>query len=197
MYDERNIAELIPMCYDELRSLARVLMRTERKGHTLQTTALVNETVLRILKMDRCQFDDLSAFFAMAADSMRRVLVDHARKFRTRKRGGDLERVPFEALENEMSRKFGHPRIEILELDQALDRLAARHPRKAEVIKLMFFAGLDQEETARALHVSPRTVRYDWTFARVWLIREMQDAPSAGPSQRRATTLQSTSGQER
>jgi RNA polymerase sigma factor (TIGR02999 family) len=161
---------------DELRELAGKYLRHERDGHTLQPTALVNEAYLRLVDLNRIEWQDRAHFFAMAARTMRRVLVDHARARDNDKRGGRLPKMPLElAMEISVT-----PPRHLVELDEALRRLEAIHPRKAEAIDLRFFGGLSLEETAAALHVSVDTVKRDWRFAKLWLLRDLTGEDGAG-----------------
>jgi RNA polymerase sigma factor (TIGR02999 family) len=160
---------LVPLVHHELHQLARRYLRDERHGHTLQPTALVNEAYLRLIELDRMQWQDRVHFFAMAARTMRRILVDHARARDNEKRGGDVPKVSLE-LAMEVSRE---PQRHIVELDDALARLETIHPRKAQVVELRFFSGLSLEETAAALHVSVDTIKRDWRFAKLWLLRDL------------------------
>jgi RNA polymerase sigma factor (TIGR02999 family) len=173
--------ELLPLIYDELRRLAAAKLAQERPGQTLQPTALVHEAYLRLVKGgDREQpdterdgvaahFDSRGHFFAAAAEAMRRILVDAARRKNRLKRGGSLERVPLEAVE------IAIPEVsEDLELlDATLEKLAQKDPRKAELVKLRYFAGLTQEQAAAALGIGVSTADRDWAYARAWLFREM------------------------
>jgi RNA polymerase sigma factor (TIGR02999 family) len=144
-------------------------MARERGGHTLQTTALVNEAYLRLVDLSRVRWQDRAHFFAMSARLMRRVLVDHARSRASRKRGGGAVRVSFdEALG--VSEERG---ADLVALDDALEALAAVDPRKSQVVELRFFGGLSLDEAAESLHVSPETVARDWRLAKVWLLREL------------------------
>jgi RNA polymerase sigma factor (TIGR02999 family) len=160
---------LVPLVHHELHQLARRYLRDERHGHTLQPTALVNEAYLRLIELDRMQWQDRVHFFAMAARTMRRILVDHARARDNEKRGGDVPKVSLE-LAMEVSRE---PQRHVVELDDALARLETIHPRKAQVVELRFFSGLSLEETAAALHVSVDTIKRDWRFAKLWLLRDL------------------------
>ena len=160
------------LLYDELRRTARHYMRLEREGHTLQTTALVNEAYLRLAGVQQVEYRDRVHFFAMAAQMMRRVLVDHARSRGYLKRGAGDRPV---ALED--SRIASPDRdASVVVLDDALNELARHDPRKARVVELRFFAGLSVEETAAALDVSPQTVLRDWSLSKAWLLREMTHA---------------------
>ena len=160
--------QLVSIVYDELRRLAHRQMRREREGHVLQTTALVNEACLRLLGLDRMQWRDRSHFFAMAATLMRRVLVDDARQRDRQKRGGQATMVALDeqAVAPERS-------VDVIALDEALERLAALDARQAKVVELRFFGGLSVEETAGVLAVSPASVKRDWASAKLWLFREL------------------------
>jgi RNA polymerase sigma factor (TIGR02999 family) len=167
--DRRALDELMPLVYDELRRLASHYMRGERSGHTLQTSALVNEASLRLAGHEEMQWQDRVHFFAVAAQTMRRVLVDHARRRGNRKRGGDALRVALdEALVVSDERA-----AEVIALDEALARLAEVAPRKSQLVELRFFGGLSIEEAAEVLGVSPGTVMRDWTFTKAWLRKEI------------------------
>jgi RNA polymerase sigma factor (TIGR02999 family) len=166
--DPRALERLVPLVYDELRRLAHYHMNGERAGHTLQTTALVNEVYLRLAGIKGLQWRDRAHFFAMAGTLMRRVLVDYARHQRRDKRGGGVLVTSFD----------GHaiaaaPSIDIEALDEALQRLAAVDPQQGRVVELRFFGGLSIEETAAALDISPATVKRDWTTAKTWLHHEL------------------------
>lgn len=169
---DRSPEELLPLVYDELRALARSFLARERVGHTLQPTALVHEAFLRLVDQRRVNWKGRAHFFAVAAQMMRRVLVDSARKKKASKRGGGWERVS-------LSNEPGGPELlveEVLALDAALTKLAELDPRQARVVELRFFAGLGSAETADLLGVSKRTVEGDWTHARTWLKRELARA---------------------
>lgn len=170
--DESALEQLMPIVYDELRRLARQCMRRERAGHTLQTTALVNEAYLRLLGSSRVQWQDRTHFFAIAAQLMRRVLVDEARKRLNQKRGGEFTRIEIDAAQI----SSGPREFDLLALDQALDRLAEFAPRKSRVVELRFFGGLSIEETALALKVSTDIVKREWRTAKLWLLQELSVA---------------------
>jgi len=156
---------LLPLVYEELRGLAERRMGAERAGHTLQATALVHEAYLRLIGDTEMAWESRRHFFGAAAEAMRRVLVDHARKVRSQKRGGDRARLALTGLDLPGGDDPDH----LLALDEALDQLAAEDPRAAEVARLRFFAGLSVADTAAALDVSERTVMREWSFARARL----------------------------
>lgn len=163
------LEHLMPLVHGELRRVARRQMRRERQGHTLQTTALVNEAFLRLVDVRRVEFKDRAHFFALSARVMRRILVDHARARNYQKRGGGIELLPLEA-----ARAMGAERPpDLLALDDALQALARVDERKSQVVELRFFSGLTVAETAEVLSVSPETVNRDWRLAKVWLLREL------------------------
>jgi RNA polymerase sigma factor (TIGR02999 family) len=167
--------ELLPLVYDELRRLARSRMRRERPGHTLQPTALVHEVYLRLMGAEG-GWEGRGHFFAAAAEAMRRILIERARRIRRKKRGGDLNRVE---LEDQVS-AGGPPVDEVLAVDEALGRLEQKDAQMAAVVKLRYFGGLTVEEIAQALGTSPRTVNRLWTGARAWLRSEIPAAGEAG-----------------
>jgi RNA polymerase sigma-70 factor, ECF subfamily len=167
--EDEALDRLMPLVHEELRRLAVRHMSRERPDHTLQATALVNETYLRLIDVKRIKWQNRAHFFAMSARVMRRILVDLARARGNQKRGGGARRVSLdEALIVSNDQTPG-----LVALDDALKALAAIYPRKSEVVELRFFGGLDIEETAEALHVSPDTVKRDWRFAKLWLLREL------------------------
>lgn len=167
--DQEALDKLTPLVYDELRRTAHRYMAGERAGHTLQTTALVNEVYLRLVDIREISWQDRTHFFAVAARLMRRVLIDFARSRGSVKRGGESPRVVFDD-EFVVSRQ---PRSDLVALDEALSALKAFDERKSLVVELRFFGGLSVEETAEVLRVSPETVKRDWRLAKVWLLREM------------------------
>jgi RNA polymerase sigma factor (TIGR02999 family) len=160
---------LLPLVYGQLRAIAGSQMREERPGHTLSPTALVHEAYMRLVGDGADCWSSRAHFYGAAAEAMRRILVDHARARGTRKRGGDRLRIALDVVEL-ASRE--NP-LEILALDEALSRLEGQDPRMAAIVKLRFFAGLEEEKVARALDVSRRTVTREWTMARAFLQREM------------------------
>jgi RNA polymerase sigma factor (TIGR02999 family) len=163
---------LVPIVYGELRRQARRYLAREPEGHTLQTTALVHEAYLRLVDQRYARWESRTQFFAVAAQVMRRVLVDHARAHGAAKRGGAAISVPLE----ESTAPVPEPDVDVVALDEALTRLAAFDPRQARVVELRYFAGLDVGEAAEVLGVSPATVKRDWTVARAWLRRELAPA---------------------
>ncbi len=169
--DKAALDQLMPLVYEELRRLARQYRRRERAGHTLQTTALVNEAYLRLIDQSRVHWQNRTHFFAIAAQLMRRILVDHARTRVRAKRGGSAAKVSLA----EAAAISGAPTLDVLALDEALERLAALDGRKSQIVELRFFGGLSIEETAEVLKVSPGTVMHDWTLAKAWLYRALSD----------------------
>jgi RNA polymerase sigma-70 factor, ECF subfamily len=168
--EQTALDRLMPVIYEELRRLAHSYLRGERKGHTLQTTALVNEAYLRLLDCSKVNWQNRSHFLAISAQMMRRILVDYARSRGYQKRGGAAERVSLD--ENQII--FAGCDPSLVELDDALRALAAIDVRKSQVVELRFFGGLTAEESAEVLGVSPDTVLRDWKLAKSWLAREMK-----------------------
>ena len=166
--DESALAELVPLVIDELQSIARRHMRSQRNGHVLQTTALVNEAYLRLRDLGGMRWQDRTHFLAMASRLMRRVLVDFARAEASQKRGGGFIAVTLD----EASAASGVT-TDLIALDDALGALTKIDPRKGQVVELRFFGGLSVDETAAYLKVSPQTVLRDWRLAKSWLLREM------------------------
>jgi RNA polymerase sigma factor (TIGR02999 family) len=165
--------QLLPLVYDELRRLAAQNLAHEKPGQTLQATALVHEAYLRLVAGEQAaHWDSRGHFFAAAAEAMRRILVDNARRKRRPKHGGDRQRVELD----EAAAISAAPCDDLVALDDALGRLAAREPVKAELVKLRFFAGLSMPEAAKVLGLSLATAERYWTFARVWLYAELTDA---------------------
>lgn len=162
--------ELLPLVYTELKRIAARELRGERPGHTLCTTALVHEAWVELAKLRRIQWQNHSHYLALAAQAMRRVLIDHAVARRAQKRGGGrhVETLADDALATVQGRE-----AELLDLDEALERLAALDPRQARVVECRFYGGMSIDETAEALDVSPATVKREWTVARAWLNREL------------------------
>jgi RNA polymerase sigma factor (TIGR02999 family) len=164
--DQAALDELIPLVYDELRRLAGRYMRRENRGHTLQTSALVNEAYLRLIDQKSVEWQNRAHFFGVAAQLMRRILVDHARGRLRAKRGGGAQMVSL-AEQAAMSEEVA----EVVALDEALERLAELDPRKSQIVEMKFFAGLTNEEVAEVLKVTTRTVEREWRKAKAWLHR--------------------------
>ena len=178
--DDRALETMLPMVYSELRTIAARHIRAERPGHTLQPTALANEAYLRLRELGDVPWHDRTHFFAIASRIMRRVLVDHARARTAQKRGADAPRVELmeglnDALQPAMDAE------ELIDLDRALDQLAATEPRLARLVEVRFFGGLTIEEAAAMLGCSPRTAKRDWAFARAWLLHRLGGAPAGAP----------------
>ena len=167
--NQQALDELTPLVYEELRRLAHHYMSRERPGHTLQTTALVNEAYLRLVDQKVTQWQNRAHFFGIAAQLMRRILVDHARSHAYAKRGGGAHKVPLDDAAV-LSPERG---AEVIDLDDALKSLAEIDARKCRVVELRYFGGLTVEETAEVLNVSPITVKRDWSVAKAWLLREI------------------------
>jgi RNA polymerase sigma factor (TIGR02999 family) len=173
--DQNCLNQLIPKVHGELRRMARRYMRDERAGHTLQATALINEVYVRMIGATSVDWQDRAHFFAVAAQMMRRILVDAARSRTARKRGGGAVRVDHATefdLDQLPDTSPGRDR-ELVAIDEALDTLERMDPRKARVVELRFFAGLSVEETAAALRISAQSVMRDWRLAKAWLTREL------------------------
>ena len=166
--DQLALGELTPIVYAELHRLAHRYMRGERRGHSLQTTALVNEAYMRLVDYNRMQWQNRAHFFAASSQLMRRILVEHARRHNV-KRGRGVRHVSLD----EAVVVSGDPGVDLVALDDALNALARVDPRKVRVVEMRFFGGLSVEETATVLKVSPVTVRRDWSSATIWLYREL------------------------
>jgi len=170
--DDAALAELTPLVYEELRRLAHRHMGGERPEHTLQTTALVNEAYLRLADQTNPSWQNRAHFFALAARAMRQILVNYAKSYRAQKRGGGALKVELD----EAALVSMEQSKEIVDLHEALERLAALDSRKAAVVELKYFGGLNYDEMAEVLKISPVTVRRDWEFAKVWLYTELHNA---------------------
>jgi RNA polymerase sigma factor (TIGR02999 family) len=166
--DGSAFEKLVPLVYQELHALARRYMRSERSDHTLQATALVNEAYVRLIDVNRIRWQNRSHFFAVAAQTMRRILVEFARQRHRQKRGGDAVRVPIDDVDMPQEQT-----ADLVALNDALSTLATFDPRMGQVVELRFFGGLTVHETADVLKVSPETVMRDWKTAKVWLLREL------------------------
>ena len=171
--DKAALDRLTPLVYDEIRRIAHRYVQREREGQTLQTTALVNEAYLRLAGSANVSWQNRAHFFAVTAQVMRRILIDHARRRHYVKHGGGTQRVVLEVASKEAA-LMSQPRAsELLALDEALDGLAKLDPRKARVVELRYFGGLSIEETAKVLEVSPMTVRRDWRAAKAFLYEKV------------------------
>ena len=167
--DQAALDALIPVVYHELRRQASRYLRHERPGHTLQTTALINEAYLRLIDQKSMRWRNRAQFFGIAAQLMRRILVDHARAKHRAKRGGSNVRVSLA----DATLVTKDPDLDLVQLDEALNRLAEIDPQQSKIVELRFFSGLNVEETAAALNISPATVKRDWSVAKAWLHREI------------------------
>jgi RNA polymerase sigma-70 factor (ECF subfamily) len=168
--DQAALEKLMPLVYAELHRLARRYMRREQAGHTLQTSALVNEAYLRLIDARGVRWQNRTHFFAVSAQIMRRILVDFARARQNLKRGGGARQVSLD--KGVVVSAAGG--ADLLALHEALERLSALNARQSQVVELRYFGGLNEEEVAEVLKVSPRTVRHDWSLARAWLYRELK-----------------------
>ncbi len=171
--DDAAVVELTPLVYDELRRIAHRHMGGQRPDHTLQTTALVNEAYLRLADQTNLNWQSRAHFFALAARAMRQILVSYAKSYRTQKRGGGALKVELD----EAALVSPEESKEIVDLHEALERLAALDSRKAQVVELKYFGGLNYDEMAEVLKISRVTVRRDWEFARAWLYTELHNTP--------------------
>jgi len=174
--DQQALERLAPLVERELRRLARSYLRRESPGNLLQTTALINEAYARLLQQNRMQWQNRAQFFGVSAQLMRRILVDFARQEHLAKRGGTMVRVTFE----DASLKSEPRSVDLIALDQALEKLKAIDARRSRIVELRFFGGLTIEETAEVIGVSPGTVRNEWSLARAWLYRELKGGGEDG-----------------
>jgi RNA polymerase sigma factor (TIGR02999 family) len=170
--DSEAAEELLPLVYDEFRAMAQRYLSRERPDHTLEPTALVHEAFMKLIDQSRVDWQGRAHFFAVAAQAMRRILVDHARHHNRLKRGGDRQRVSLD----EQLAPGEHRTEDLVALDDALEQLAQLDARQARIVELRFFAGLTVGEVAETLGVSKRTIEGDWTMARAWLRRELTNA---------------------
>jgi RNA polymerase sigma-70 factor (ECF subfamily) len=176
--NDRALARLMPLVYDELRRLAARHLSLERSDHTLQTTALVHEAYILLVKQLKRDWPNRTIFFQVAAKMMRRVLVDHARQHLRAKRGGGALKVSLDDVS-----LFAQDRTaEVLAIDESLNRLAVMDARQAQVVELRFYGGMSVEETADILHISEKTVKRDWSFARAWLYGDLKARYGAYPN---------------
>lgn len=173
--DESALERLVPVIYDELRAIASREMRRERGEHTLQATALVHEAFLKLVDRPDLSWESRAHFLNLAAQAMRRIMVDHARRRGRKKRGDGAVRVTLE----EALVGGGEEGPDLTDVDDALERLGRKDPRKAKVVELRFFAGLSVPETARVLDISEATVKREWQFAKAWIQRELGSQPGA------------------
>jgi RNA polymerase sigma factor (TIGR02999 family) len=169
--DKAALDKLVPVVYQELRRLAAYYMRRERPGHTLQTSALVNEAYMRLVDYSQMRWQSRAHFFAVAAQAMRRILVEHARKRHFAKRGGGAVKVSFD----EAAIVSQEQAADLVALDDALTSLEAMDERKARIVELRYIGGLNIEETAEVLDISPATVQREWRAAKAWLYREIKE----------------------
>jgi RNA polymerase sigma factor (TIGR02999 family) len=176
--DKSALDKLMPLVYEELRRLAHRYMAKEKAGHTLQTTALVNEAYLRLVDLKRIEWQDRAHFFAISANLMRRILVDFARSRGYQRRGGHTKKISL----HESLMVSPEPGAEVIRIDEALGALAEFDARKAQVVELRFFGGMTEDEAAEVLHVSRETVKRDWRLARNWLLCELTDGADRNES---------------
>lgn len=173
--NQQALEELLPLIYNELRQLAHNFLYRERPGHTLQTTALVHEAYLKLIDQRDARFENRAHFFAIAAQAMRRILIDSARRHTAAKRGGRREKVSLD----EAADISLEPDNNLLALDEALNALAEIDPEQSRIVELRYFGGLTIEETAEVLKTSPATVKREWTMARAWLYEAMAGPPES------------------
>jgi RNA polymerase sigma factor (TIGR02999 family) len=169
--NQSALDELYPLVYNELHRLARRYMSRERKGHTLQTTALINEAYVRLVDQKNVHWANRSHFFAISAQIMRRILIDHARRHAYAKRGGGAQQVSLE----EVAAVTPDPGKELVRLDEALKSLAEMDPRRSQVVEMRYFGGLNNDEIAGVLKISANTVTRDWNMARAWLYQQLSE----------------------
>jgi RNA polymerase sigma factor (TIGR02999 family) len=176
--DQQALEELLPLIYKELRHLAHNFLYRERSGHTLQTTALVHEAYLKLIDQRDARWQNRAHFFAIAAQAMRRILIDSARKHAADKRGGPQEKISLD----EAPDISAEPHLEFLALDEALTELAEIDPIQSKIIELRYFGGLTIEETSEVMKSSPATVKREWAMARAWLYERLSDDRQEHPS---------------
>jgi RNA polymerase sigma-70 factor, ECF subfamily len=172
--DASSLERLMPLVELELKRIARRYMRREPQGHTLQTTALVNEAYLKLVDQREAQWQNRAHFFALSAQIMRRVLLDHARASARAKRGGGAEHVEL----REAAQALPQTSVDLIALDEALERLAKMDSLKSKIVEMRFFGGLSVEETAEVLQIAPVTIHKHWRLAKLWLQREIRGAPT-------------------
>jgi len=168
--DKQALDKLTPLVYDELHRLAHQYINRERQGHTLQTTALVNEAYLRLVEQKDVDWQSRAHFFAVSAQVMRHILVDYARQQASAKRGGEFQKVELDGEALVSRERAAH----LVELDEAMQALHKIHPRRSNVVELRYFGGLNNKEASEVLKVSETTIERDWRFAKAWLYRELQ-----------------------
>lgn len=168
--NDNALDELLPIVYSELRRIARNQMRWQASGHTLQTTELIHEAYLKLSKQDEHKWNNREHFFGVAAKAMRHILVDYARKKNREKRGGNQIQVTLD----DQSAADSNQSVQIIALDEALQKLAETDKRKVEIVEMKYFGGMTFDEISNALDVSTKTIQRDWRFARMWLLREIQ-----------------------
>lgn len=168
---QEALDELMPLVYQELRRMAKRYMNSQPSGHTLQTTALIHEAYLKLADQQEKNWQNRAHFFAVAAQAMRHILVDHARSHKSEKRGGETEIISLEDAAIVSTERAA----EVVALDEALQNLSDLDERKVRVVELRYFGGLSVEETAEVLKISPNTVKRDWNFAKMWLLRELSN----------------------
>lgn len=171
--DQTALEELLPLVYDELRRLAALYLRREQPGHTLQATALVHEAYLRLVDQTSVNWQNRAHFFGAAANLMRQILIQHARARHADKRGGDQQKLYLDEVSNLADKLTTQPGMDLITLDEALERLARVAPQQSRVVELRYFGGLSISETAEVLGISPATVKREWTMAKAWLHREI------------------------
>jgi RNA polymerase sigma factor (TIGR02999 family) len=181
--DAAALNSLMPLVYRELHTIAARYLSRERRGHTLQSTALVNEAFMRLVGQQRVDWQNRAHFFGIAASQMRRILVDHARKTHADKRGGANTPLPLDDATDAPAPAFGPGLVDALALDRALKELETLDPIQGRVVELRFFGGLTVEEAAEVLDISPTTVKREWTMAKAWLLRALEQGyrPSVPP----------------
>lgn len=167
--DDEALNKLMPLVYDELRRIAAAYLRRERQGHTLQTAALVNEAYLRLVDQTHADWKNRAQFFGVAAQLMRRILVDHARQHKAAKRGSGETRLELDEAIN----VAGKQDVDVIALDDALRELARFDPRQSRIVEMRYFGGLEIDETAEALNISPATVKREWNSAKAWLFNQL------------------------
>lgn len=173
--DEFALEALMPLVYDELRKMAKQFMKDREVGHTLQPTVLIHEVYLKLVKQEKQSWENRAHFFGVASKAMRHIMVDYLRRRRYLKRGGDAKQIDFDEsiiVSNERA-------VDLVDLDEALTKLSGLSDRKSRVVELKYFGGLNNDEIAKVLDVSSKTIIRDWQFARSWLLRELSDQKSA------------------